>query len=80
MVIVCVVGLDTAQYMMVTDDGEVSAIRRVTQLVWCQHNSHALRHSNGVLVLWCGKHNGHVVNGSLLIKSDMSRRGALAAS
>ena len=48
--------------MMVTDDGEVSAIHKATQLVWRQHNGHALHHSNGVLVLWYGKHHGHVVN------------------
>ena len=59
---VCVLGLDKVECMMITDDGEVSAIHRVTQLVWCQHNSHALRHSNGVLVSWYGKHHGHVVN------------------
>ena len=61
-VMVCVLGLDKVQCMMVTDDGEVSAIHKVTQLVWCQHNGHALHHSNGVLVLWYGKHHGHVVN------------------
>ena len=59
---VCVLGLDNVQCMMVTDDGEVSAIHKVTQLVWCQQKGHALHHSNGVLVLWYGKHHGHVVN------------------
>ena len=34
-VMVCVVGLDKVQCMMVTDDSEVNAIHRVTQLVWC---------------------------------------------
>ena len=60
-VMVCVVGLDKVQCMMVTD-GEVSAIHKVTQLVWCQHSGHALHHSNGVFVLWYGKHHGHVVS------------------
>ena len=34
-VMVCVLGLDKVQCMMVTDDGEVSAIHKATQLVWC---------------------------------------------
>ena len=58
----CVLGLDKVQCTMVTDDGEVSAIHKVTQLVWCQHNGHALHHSNGALVLWYGKHHAHMVN------------------
>ena len=61
-VMMCVVGLDKVQCMMVTDDGEVSAIHKATQLVWRQHNGHALHHSNGVLVLWYGKYHGHVMN------------------
>ena len=59
---VCVLGHYKVQCMMVTDDGEVSAIHKVTQLVWCQHNGHALHHSNGVLVLWYGQYHGHVMN------------------
>ena len=58
----CVVGHDKVQCMMVTDDGEVSAIHKDTQLVWFQHNGHALNHSHGVFVLWFGKHHGLVVN------------------
>ena len=34
----------------------------ITQLVWCQHNGHALHHSNGVLVLWYCNHHGYVMN------------------
>ena len=48
--------------VMLTDDGEVHAIHKVTQLVWCKHNGHALCHCNGVLALWDGKHLVHVVN------------------
>ena len=61
-VMVCVLGLYKVECMTVTDDGEVSAIYKVAQLVWCQHNGHALHYSNGVLVLWDGKHHCYVVN------------------
>ena len=59
---VCALGHEELQSMMVTDDGDVCAIHKVMELAECQHNGHAFHHSNGVLVLWFGKHHGHVVN------------------
>ena len=47
---------------MVTEDGEVSAIHKVTELAECQHNGHALQHWNAQLALWFGKHLAHVLD------------------
>ena len=52
-VMVCVLGLDKVECTMVTDDGEVSAIHKVTQLMWCA-NTMAMHSITPMVCLCCG--------------------------